>query len=113
MKLRWNHAARQDLDEIAAFIAQDSPQAAARWIAHLIRRARRAVEFPTWGREVPEVDRGDVREIIESNYRIIYQILDEQDAVEVVMVMESHRRFPDIDHLLKERQAEEGSRGSA
>lgn len=37
-----------------------------------------------WGRKVPEVDREDVREIIEGNYRIIYQIRVEQEAVEVI-----------------------------
>lgn len=102
------HAARRDLDEIAAFIAQDSPEAAARWIALLMRRARRAVAFPLWGRAVPEVEREDVREIIESNYRIIYQILDREDVVEVIMVMESHRRFPELDQLLDHQSSESG-----
>lgn len=106
MELRWNHAARRDLDEIATFIAQDNSQAAARWIALLMRRSRRAVDFPKWGRKVPEVGREDVREIIEGNYRIIYQILEAEQAVEVIMVMESHRRFPEIDHLLQEEASE-------
>lgn len=100
MKLQWIKEARRDLDEIAAYIAKDKPDSALRWIAVLQQRARRAEQYPFWGRVVPEIGREDVREIIEGSYRIIYRILEQLDIVEVVMVMESHRLLPDIDNLL-------------
>jgi plasmid stabilization system protein ParE len=56
--------------------------------------ARQVVEQPQAGRQVPELERTDIREIIERNYRIVYRIIN--DEVVVLTVFEGHRRFPDL-----------------
>lgn len=41
MRLRWTRLAERDLDDIAAFIGQDNPAAAARVILELIEQSER------------------------------------------------------------------------
>ena len=50
--------------------------------------------FPQSGREVPETGRADIRELIVGNYRVIYQLLDE-DAV-ILTVHHGARLLDDL-----------------
>ncbi|MCG8552359.1 MAG: type II toxin-antitoxin system RelE/ParE family toxin [Desulfobacterales bacterium] len=92
MKLFWTETAKQDLLSIKQYIATDNPAAAKRWIETLRKRARKAVHAPLSGRKVPEFSRNDIRELIEGNYRIVYQVFS--DKLVVLTVFESHRLFP-------------------
>ena len=92
MKLKWTETATRDLLSIRRYIAEDNPTAAHNWIVRLRSRAGNAVHAPLAGRKVPEVSRDDVREVIEGNYRIVYQVHD--DHVAALTVFEAHRFFP-------------------
>ena len=74
MRVRWSQRSLQYLRAIGAFIAQDNPGGARRWVARLQDRARRAAPVPYSGRKVPEVEREDIREVFLSSYRILYQV---------------------------------------
>lgn len=93
MKLFWTETARQDLLAIQRYIAANHPSAAGRWVERLRRRARNALSSPLSGRMVPEFFREDIRELIEGNYRIVYQVLS--DRLVILTVFEGHRLFPD------------------
>jgi toxin ParE1/3/4 len=90
--LRWTDRAVRDLDAITDYIARDSPGAAERWILQLIRHAEKAAAWPLAGRRVPELGRGDVREVLARNYRIVYRVGD--DHVDILTIFEGHRRLP-------------------
>ncbi len=92
MKLYWTETARQDLYSIRRYIADDSPAAAGRMIEQLRSRARKALFAPLSGRMVPEFFREDIRELIEGNYRIVYQVFE--NRLVVLTVFEGHRLFP-------------------
>jgi len=92
MKLLWTETARQDLRAIRRYIAADNPSAAKRWIGRLRERARNALHSPLSGRKVPEFSRDDIRELIEGNYRIVYQILE--DRLVILTVFEGHQLLP-------------------
>ena len=87
----WTPRALQDLKSIAAHIASDSPLGARGFAAKLKSSAEALTRFPRRGRMMPELDRGDVREIIEGNYRIVYRI--RYGAVDILTIFEGHRRF--------------------
>jgi toxin ParE1/3/4 len=93
MKLFWTETAKQDLLSIKRYIAADNPTAAKRWIERLRERARNALNAPLAGRKVPELSRDDIRELIEGNHRIVYQVL--ADRLVVLTVFEGHRLFPE------------------
>jgi toxin ParE1/3/4 len=92
MKLFWTETAKQDLQAIRRYIATDNPVAAKQWIQRLRERARNALHAPLAGRVVPEMSREDIRELIEGNYRIVYQVLE--DRLVILTVFEGHHLFP-------------------
>ena len=93
MRLFWSETANQDLQAIRRYIASDNPTAAKRWVDRLKTRARNALIATLAGRKVPELLREDIRELIEGNYRIVYQVFE--DRLVVLTVFEGHALFPD------------------
>ena len=92
MKLFWTETAKQDLQAIRRYIAADNPTAAERWVDRLRSRARNALHTPLAGHKVPELLREDIRELIEGNYRIVYQVFE--NRLVVLTVFEGHHLFP-------------------
>jgi toxin ParE1/3/4 len=74
VRIVWTAFAIEDLRLIHDYIATDSKTYADRFIDKLMNRADKLEEFPKSGRVVPEFDTETVRELIEGNYRIIYEI---------------------------------------
>ena len=85
MKVHWTDTAEGHLDAIYAYIAQDSPEYARRMVDRLTRRSQQIAEFPFSGRRVPEYDVDQIREVIESSFRIIYYI--RADQIDVLAVI--------------------------
>ena len=75
--IQWSARAMRDLEEIAAYIARDNPQAARKWIAKLRKAAEGAAKMPLAARVVPEIQRDDVREVFLRSYRIVYGVRDD------------------------------------
>lgn len=92
MKLQWSETAKNDLIAIRSFIAEDNTTTAQKWIDHLKMKSRNIVHQPLAGRIVPEFAHDDIREIIEKNYRIVYQV--DSDYISILTIFESHRLFP-------------------
>ena len=74
MKVVWTELAVKKLEEFADFIALDKPLSALKWTEKIRKSVNKLELFSQAGREVPEIKRNDIREIIEGNYRIIYRI---------------------------------------
>jgi plasmid stabilization system protein ParE len=91
MKLKWSDRALRDLERIGDFIAEDDPGAANRLVSRLWQRAVVLKSHPRLGRVVPELCDQDLREIIDGNYRIVYQLADHE--ILIVTVFEGHRMF--------------------
>jgi plasmid stabilization system protein ParE len=92
MKLQWSETSVRDLITIRRYIAEDKPVAAKTWIARLRSRAKNAGHSPWSGRRVPELSNENIREFIEGNYRIVYQI--HADHVSIVTVFDGSSTFP-------------------
>ncbi len=83
----------RDIEEIHAYIKQDSVRYADRQVQRFYEEAERLETFPRGGRMVPEVEHFTVRELIIGNYRMMYRLL-EPDLVEIMIIHHSKRRFP-------------------
>lgn len=70
----WAPAALQDAHAIAGFIARDSVDQAALFVARLTEATDRLVDFPESGRVIPEIASPSCREIICGAYRIMYRL---------------------------------------
>ena len=88
----WTDRALRDLEAIRDFIARDNMPAADRWVAGLIGAVARAATAPLAARQVPEIGRSDVRELLLRSYRIVYRVSG--DHIDVLTVFEGHRLFP-------------------
>jgi plasmid stabilization system protein ParE len=72
--IRWTQVARERLNGIIEYIAEDDPAAARRWSESLFHRVEKLQTFPEMGRVVPEVGKREVREVFHGDYRVIYKV---------------------------------------
>jgi toxin ParE1/3/4 len=81
----WSRRALQDIENIASYIARDSPAYAASVVKAILNETRMLTRFPHSGRKVPELDKDNIREVLAYSYRIIYWINDEEIIVAAVI----------------------------
>lgn len=89
MDVHWTETAEEHLDSIYAYIAVNSEAFALRMVDRLTRRSQQIAEHPGSGRRVPEYDLGQIREVIEGPFRIIYHIKPTQ--IDVIAVLHGAR----------------------
>ena len=92
-QILWSGTALEDLKQIRAWVAQDSPDAARRLASKIRKGVESLTDFPMAGRIVPEIGIKAYREIIVRPYRVIYQVRD-NDAFVILRVWHSHRDLP-------------------
>ena len=85
----WSPQAKADLQEIAIFIASDSPYYAGTTVSRIVSSVERIMNFPLSGRIVPELGTSTIREVIWGNYRIVYRLSDKY--CEIVAVLNSRQ----------------------
>lgn len=93
----WAITARDDLEEIAAYIAEDSPLNALKVVERIEDRAQALTMLPTRGRIVPELQWHGVvtfHELIERPWRLVYRI--DGATVYVVGVLDGRRQLEDL-----------------
>ena len=74
MKIIWTKSAVLNLESIKNYIAQDSQYYAVELTEKIFGAVEKLGVFPRLGREVPEIKKENIREIIYGNYRILYKI---------------------------------------
>lgn len=92
MRVVWTDRGKARLRQVHTYIAKDQPLNASRFVDRLTRRVDQLIEQPRSGRIVERYRRDDLRELIESGYRIIYLILP--DRIDIVTVRDTHRVLP-------------------
>jgi len=97
-RVRWTLTASADLEEIAAFIAEDNPTAAQRVVRRLVAAAESLAALAERGRQVPELEAHDVRELLAGNYRVIYRT--EREATTILVIVHGAR---DLEALWERR----------
>jgi toxin ParE1/3/4 len=91
-QITWDPVALDDLDEIARYIARDSPAAARRLVQRIFDRVNKLRRFPHSGGFIPEDSRQIYRQLIQGNYRVIYRC--EHEDIFVVAVYHAARLLP-------------------
>jgi len=92
LRLRWTKRAERDLDEIASYIGQDSPVAAARVVLELIDRVEATLtKRPAIGRAGRVLG---TRELVmgELPYIVPYRV--RENDIEILRVLHTSRRWP-------------------
>lgn len=91
MRVRWLRRALQNLDDEAAYIAQDSPKSAAVFVAHLLSSAEMLANHPQMGRpgRVP-----GTRELVVTRFPYILPYRVREQGVEILRVFHTARKWP-------------------
>jgi len=102
----WARAASEDLADLVAFIAADSPINARRLLQRLRDKASALDVAPERGRIVPELGKFGIRafrEIIVRPYRLVYRLAE--GRVSVVAVFDGRRDLEDVllERLVRDR----------
>jgi len=92
----WSEQARDDLQSIVLFIAQDNPTVAESFGCRLMSKVDVLAQFPQIGRVVPEESDETIREIILRPYRIIYKVPAEKRIIGIARVWHAARGEPEI-----------------
>ena len=93
----WAITARDDLEEIASYVAEDSSINALKVVERIEARAQSLATLPMRGRIVPELHWHGVarfQELIERPWRLIYYI--DGSTVYVVSVLDGRRQLEDL-----------------
>ncbi len=93
MRVHWTDRAKQRLKSIEVYIGSESPQIARQVIYRLLKRSVQISSVPYAGREVPEYQQENIREIMERPFRLIYFIGAEQ--IDILTVMHYRQVLPD------------------
>ena len=94
MKIIWTRSAVLNLESIKNFIAQDSQYYAVELIEKIFGAVEKLSVFPRLGREVPEIKKENIREIIYGNYRILYRI--DSEVLFVIAIIHAARDLNQI-----------------
>ena len=89
MKIKWTLPAVDDLEAIREYIGRDSEFYASSFIEKILHTVDMLEKFPELGRNVPEANNPNIREVIFQNYRIMYRILG--DTIQIIAVIRGSR----------------------
>ena len=96
MILEWTEPALIDLESIWDFIKRDSEYYASQFIGQIINSVESLKTFPKMGRNVPESESENIRELLFNNYRIIYQV--EPERVLILTIIHAARNLSQAGH---------------
>ena len=92
MRLRWTRRAERDLDEIASYIGQDSPAAAARVVLKLIDHVEASLPKRTAIGRAGRVL--GTRELVIGGLPYIVPYRVREEDIEILRVLHTSRRWP-------------------
>ena len=90
VRINWTFQAKEDLNAIAEYISKDSKRYAKLQAIRLKNRTRILKTQIRTGKIVPEINRENIRELIEGSYRIIYKIV-ENNQIDILTIHHSAR----------------------
>lgn len=88
----WTQTATEELADIADYLESYSKSYARLTVKRFYERAGQLANFPEMGRIIPELDHPNYRELIEGNYRLMYEILSD-DIILIQRVIHQARDF--------------------
>ena len=89
VKVVWTEQAIDDLNNIANYHSKYSDNFTSVLVQKLFNRVKVLAQMPEIGRVVPEKADTTIRELIEGNYRIIYNYVNHKNIVAILAVHHS------------------------
>ncbi|HEC43488.1 hypothetical protein LCGC14_2625300 [marine sediment metagenome] len=96
----WSDSAIQDLNDIGEYISKDSEKYAEITVSQLFSSTDILEDHPKAGKIVPEFEIESIRELIRGNYRIVYQLTEDQ-LIQILAVHHSARLLGGVIYPVK------------
>jgi len=77
VEINWTVQAKNDLKDILEYISKDSKRYAKLQVNRIRQRTQVLKSQIYSGKVVAEIDKRNIREVVEGNYRIIYKVVTE------------------------------------
>lgn len=90
----WSDEAKEDLNAILDFIAEESPSAAANYVTGIIHACRKLADFPELGRRYGE----NFRRVVFRNHLVFYEHDPVSQRVLIIAVIDGRRDLADLVH---------------
>jgi len=90
VRINWTFQAKDDLKAIAEYISKDSKRYAKLQVIRLKNRTKILRTQIRSGKIVPEINKENIRELIEGNYRIIYKLVKD-NQIDILTIHHSAR----------------------
>jgi len=90
VRINWTSQAKDDLKNIADYISRDSKMYAKREVLKIRNRTAILKSNKNIGKQVHEIGKKHIRELIEGNYRIMYKIVSE-NQIDILTIHHSAR----------------------
>ncbi len=97
MEIIWTKTAKNDLNEIVEYIANDSVKIALNKFYEITESTKQLENFPEQGRIIPELRNENIlryREIIISPWRLMYKIEDKK--IYIMALIDGRRNVEDV-----------------
>jgi len=95
VKIVWSPLSYERLENIYQFISDKDTVAAKKLVNRIFERVESLSKYPERGRKVPEINRNEIREVFESEYRIIYKI--EPKKISILTIRNFKQLLPKTD----------------
>lgn len=92
--VNWTDHAIHSLDGIHGYLHEEAPFYANHIVQKILASTDMLEDHPLAGRQVPEAEREDIREVICKGYRVIYRVVSTQQP-DVIAVVHSRRDLAD------------------
>jgi toxin ParE1/3/4 len=90
VKINWTPVSLEDLKNIFDYISEDSNRYAQITVNKIYLRVSSLTKQPYSGRIVPEFNDKNIREIIDGNYRIVHEIINDYQ-IDILRIFHSAR----------------------
>ena len=92
VRINWTKIALEDLRHIFDYISYDSIRYAKIQVVNIRDKTKILKQSPYACKVVTELNKQNIRELIEGNYRIIYKIVDEE-RIDILAIHHGARDF--------------------
>ncbi|MBC7892198.1 MAG: type II toxin-antitoxin system RelE/ParE family toxin [Sphingobacteriaceae bacterium] len=92
----WGSNGRKDVIQIAEYLSGYSETYASALVTKIYRKVGLLANSPRMGKIVPEFSNENIRQLLEGDYRIIYELFDNDVAV-IIKVIHTSRNLQELD----------------
>ena len=93
MEIRISEKANRQLRNIYNYYSENSIQYAEHFLEDFYKKIESLIEFPKMFGVIPQLKKHNIRKLLSKNYRILYQIDEDEELIKIVAILHSKQRL--------------------